>query len=226
MAPWGTGVLRSPNKGLRTCTSSSGGSGGTRHTEKHFMKSWALPFSTISQQRHSSPHASSRACKRGKSCLGSSKATPAFTPSNVQWNICCAHSSRALAIAQGMGIKWLLVHREGQWKSKESCLECTSSHPRQQRIPEKDKPPPSTYSNHCGGLWSMTIKGNSTRAHKNYFLMRKKNIHARFSVPQLLTQRVSGSVREISAEAANAFSAYLFQLIPPKFKPKGTAFQR
>lgn len=101
---------------------------------------------------------------------------------------------------------------------------CSAASKPQELLPEKDKPPPSTYSQHCGGLENIRIRGSSTGACKNYSLMRKK-IHARFSVHQLLTQSVSGSVREIRAEAAIALSACLFQLIPPEFEPKGTIFQ-
>lgn len=137
------------------------------------------------------------------------EATTAFSLPNVQWNICCAQFSTAVTI--GMEIKWLLpVYEEGQ-KSKESNVEAQPPATlTNNSFPNEDKPSPTVNASEVWRTWA-----SKDEAHKNYFLMRKK-IRARFSVHQLLTQTISGSICEIRAEAVNAFSAYLFQLIPPE----------
>lgn len=81
-----------------------------------------------------------------------------------------------------MGIKWLLpVYGEAQWESKEPNLE---GQPPAMLVnnsfPDEDKPPPCTYSERFGGLENISIKGNSTEAHKNYSFMRKRNLYKIF----------------------------------------------
>lgn len=131
-------------------------------------------------QRHAAPHkASSHIGKRGEPCVESSRcceATTAFSLPNVWWNIRCAHSSKAVTIARGTEIKWLLlVYEEGQWKSQELNLEVQPPATlANNSFPDLDKPSPSTCSKCFGGLENVSIKGNSTEAHTNCSLMRKK----------------------------------------------------